>query len=67
MQAIVAADNIDVSDERLDEEFAMLAESYKMEVEKLKEFMGDHEKKQMKEDIAVQDAVTLIVDASVEG
>ena len=36
-----------------------------MEVEKLKEFMGENEKKQMKEDIAVQDAVTLIVDASV--
>ena len=30
-------------------------------------FMGENEKKQMKEDIAVQDAVTLIVDASVEG
>jgi trigger factor len=29
--------------------------------------MGENEKKQMKEDIAVQDAVTLIVDASVEG
>ena len=44
-----------------------MAESYKMEVEKLKEFMGENEKKHMKEDIAVQDAVTLIVDASVEG
>ena len=27
-----------------------------MKVEKLKEFMGENEKKQMKEDIAVQDA-----------
>ena len=67
LEAIVAAENIEVSDERLDEELAKMAESYKMEVEKLKEFMGENEKKQMKEDIAVQDAVTLIVDASVEG
>ena len=66
LEAIVAAENIEVSDERLDEELAKMAESYKMEVEKLKEFMGENEKKQMKEDIAVQDAVTLIVDASVE-
>ena len=34
--------------------------------EKLKEFMGENEKKQMKEDIAVQDAVTLITEAAVE-
>ena len=67
LEAIVAVENIEVSDERLDEELAKMAESYKMEVEKLKEFMGENEKKQMKEDIAVQDAVTLIVDASVEG
>ena len=67
LEAIVAAENIEVSDERLDEELVKMAESYKMEVEKLKEFMGENEKKQMKEDIAVQDAVTLIVDASVEG
>ena len=67
LEAIVAAENIEVSDERLDEELAKMAESYKMEVEKLKEFKGENEKKQMKEDIAVQDAVTLIVDASVEG
>ena len=67
LEAIVAAENIEVSDERLDEELQKMADSYQMEVEKLKEFMGENEKKQMKEDIAVQDAVTLIVDASVEG
>ena len=34
--------------------------------DKLKEFMGENEKKQMKEDIAVQEAVTLITEAAVE-
>lgn len=67
LEAVVAAENIEVSDERLDEELQKMADSYQMEVEKLKEFMGDNEKKQMKEDIAVQDAVTLITDAAVEG
>ena len=67
LEAVVAAENIEVSDERLDEELKKMADSYQMEVDKLKEFMGDNEKKQMKEDIAVQEAVTLIADAAVEG
>ena len=66
LEAIVAAENIEVSDERLDEELAKMAESYKMEVEKLKEFMGENEKKQMKEDLAVQEAVTFLVENAVE-
>ena len=66
LEAIVAAENIEVSDERLDEELQKKADYYQMEVEKLKEFMGENEKKQMKEDIAVQDAVTLITEAAVE-
>ena len=44
-----------------------MADSYKMEVYKLKEYMGENEKKQMKEDIAIQEAVTLIANAAVEG
>lgn len=67
LEAVVAAENIQVSDERLDEELQKMADSYQMEVDKLKEFMGENEKKQMKEDIAVQEAVTLIADAAVEG
>lgn len=67
LEAIVAAENIEVSEERLDEELQKMADSYKMEVDKLKEYMGENEKKQMKEDIAIQEAVTLIVNAAVEG
>ena len=67
LEAIVAAENIEVSEERLDEELQKMADSYKMEVDKLKEYMGEKEKKQMKEDIAIQEAVTLIANAAVEG
>ena len=52
LEAIVAAENIEVSDERLEEELKKMADAYQMEVDKLKEFMGENEKKQMKEDIA---------------
>ena len=41
-----------------------MADMYKMEVEKLKELMGDAEKEQMKKDIAVQEAVTLVAESA---
>ena len=66
LEAIVAAENIEVSDERLDEELAKMAESYKMEVEKLKGIIGDSERDQMKKDLAVQAAADLIADAAKE-
>ncbi|MGF0033365.1 trigger factor [Bariatricus sp. SGI.154] len=66
LEAIAKAENIEISDEKLDEELAKMAEQYKMEVEKLKEFMGENEKKQMKEDMAVQEAVTFLVENAVE-
>ena len=49
LEAIAKAENIEITDERIDEELAKMAEAYKMEVEKLKEFMGDAEKEQMKQ------------------
>ena len=66
LEAIAKAENIEITDEKLDEEIAKMAEAYKMEADKLKEFMGDAEKKQMKEDMAVQEAVTFLVENAVE-
>ena len=66
LEAIVQAENIEISDEKLDEELVKMAESYNMEVEKLKEFMGENEKKQMKDDMAVQEAITFLVENAVE-
>ena len=65
LEAIVSAENIEVSDERLDEEVAKMAEAYGMEVDKLKEYVGDREKEQMKLDMAVQDAITFVVENAV--
>ena len=66
LEAIAKAENIEIDDGRLDEEIAKMAEVYHMEADKLKEFMGDAEKKQMKEDIAVQEAITFLLDNAVE-
>ncbi len=66
LEAIAKAENIEISDEKLDEEIKKMAETYKMEADKLKEFMSDAEKKQMKEDMAVQEAITFLVDNAVE-
>ena len=61
LEEVAKAENIQVSDERLDEEIAKMAASYQMEADKLKEYMSDHDKDQMKEDLAVQEAVDFLV------
>ena len=58
---VVKAENIQVPDERLDEEIAKMAAAYQMESDKLKEYMSDRDKEQMKEDLAVQEAVDFLV------
>ena len=37
-----------------------------LEVDKLKEYMGETEMERMREDMAVQEAVTFLVDAAIE-
>lgn len=66
LEAIVKAENIEVSDERFDEEVKKMADMYRMDAEKMKETMGDREKERIKEDIAVQEAITFVVENAVE-
>lgn len=66
LEAIVKAENIEVSDEEYESELNKMAESYGMEVDKIKEFMGEYEQKQIREDIAVHKAVDLVVAEAVE-
>ena len=44
LEAIVKAENIEISDEKIDEEIQKMADAYKMEADKLKEFMGEKKK-----------------------
>ena len=66
LEAIAKAENIEITDEKFDAEIAKMAEMYKMDAAQLKELMGEREKEQMKEDMAVQEAVTLITESAVE-
>ena len=66
LEAVAKAEDIQITDERLEEEISKMAESYKMEADKLKELMGDGERKQMKSDLAVQAAVDFVVEAAKE-
>lgn len=66
LEAVVKAENITVNDEEFEEELKKMAEMYKMEVDKIKELLGDAESEQMKSDIAVDKAVKLVVEAAKE-
>lgn len=66
LEAIVAAENITVSDEKLNEEIAKMAEMYGMKAEELQSYMGEAEKEQMKGDVAIEEAVKVITDNVVE-
>lgn len=66
LEAVAKAENIEVSDEEFEAELQKMADMYKMELDKIKEFMGDNEAEQMKGDIAVQKAVELITSSAVE-
>ena len=64
LEAVVEAEKIEVSDEKVDQELADMAKMYQMEADKLKELMGEREMKQLKMDIAVQEAANLVTDAA---
>ena len=66
LEAIVKAENIEVSDEELEEEIKKMAEMYQMEVDKLKEYLGEEEQKNMKKDMSVQKAVEFLAENAVE-
>lgn len=66
LEAVVKAENIEVSEEELNAELEKMAETYQMEPDKLKDLVGDSEKEAIKLDIAVQKAVDLVRDAAVE-
>ncbi len=66
LEAVAAAEKIETTEEELEAELVKMAETYKMELDKIKELMGDHEKKQMKDDLAIQKAVEFVVESAKE-
>ena len=66
MEKIVEVEDIRPTQEQLDEELQKSADVYKMEIDKLKEMIGDAEMEQVSKDLAVQQALDLVIDASRE-
>jgi trigger factor len=65
LETVAKEENIVVSEERLEEEFEKMAGLYGMEPDEVKEMMGEKEIDRIKEDVAVQDAITLMSDTAV--
>lgn len=66
LEKIAEVENIQPTEDEVNEEISKMAEMYKMEADKLKDLIGENEMEQMKKDMAVQKAVTLVADAAVE-
>ena len=66
LEKIVEVENIQPTEEEVNEEITKMAAMYKMEADKLKELVGEREMEQMKKDMAVQKAVTFVAEAAKE-
>ena len=62
LEEIAKVENIEVTDEDIDAEIEKMAKMYNMDADKLKEYMGEAEKKSMKNDLAITKAVELIME-----
>ena len=66
LEKIAEVEDIQITEEETDAEIAKMAEAYKMEADKIKEILGDEQLEQLKKDLAVQKAVTVVAEAAKE-
>lgn len=66
LEAVVKAENITATEEEVEKQFADMAAAYQMEVDKLKDLIGEKEKEAMSMDIAVQKAIDLVASEAKE-
>lgn len=66
LEKIAELENLTATQEDVDQEIEDAAAAYNMEASKLRDFMGEAEMKQMKEDIVVQKAAEFVVEAAQE-
>ncbi len=66
LEQIVKEENIQTTDEELEQEIERIAGMYRMEADKVKEQMGEEEEKSIRKDYAVQKAVDFILEHAVE-
>lgn len=66
LEAIAAAENIEVSDEEFDKEIETMAEVYQMDASKVKEMLGEKEMKNIRQDLAVRKAAEFVAENAKE-
>ena len=67
LEAVAAAEKLEAAAEEVEEELKTMAEAYRMEIDKVKELLGESGLKQVKEDLAVKKAVDFLVENAKEG
>ncbi|MCM1064802.1 MAG: trigger factor [Eubacterium sp.] len=66
MEAVVAAEKIEASEEEFEEEIKTMSEAYQMEADKVKELLGEDGTRQVREDICIKKAVAFVVENAEE-
>ena len=64
LDEISKVENIEVSDEDLEKEYAKMAEQYNMEVEKVKELIGKTDVEVLKDNIRIQKTIDLLISSA---
>lgn len=65
IEAVMKAEGIEATDEELEMEFVDMSKKYNMELDKIKELIGEAEKENMKKDLAMQNTITMMVNNAV--
>lgn len=66
LEAVAKAENIEVTQEDYEKELETMAEVYQMELAKVKDLMGEREKKNIMQDLSVRKAAEFIADHAKE-
>ena len=65
MEAVAKAENITASEEDYEEEMKTMADAYQIEVDKVKEMMGEKERQSIMDDLAVRKAIEFVAQNAV--
>ena len=66
LEAVAKAEKIEATEEDYEKELETMAEVYQMEADKVKELLGDREKKNIMQDLAVRKAAEFVAENAKE-
>lgn len=66
LEAVVAAENIQVTEEEIEQELKTMGEVYQMEADKVEELLGENGRKQVADDLKVKKAMEFVVENAEE-